>query len=104
MFVLMVVAGLQERELKHESTFSRFLLGSFATVLLAKSSPMTQSWGVGREATESMDIGQPLTGLLMQVTKSATLILSMPQNYTTFSFASLVYLFSSVSNWFFFCY
>lgn len=65
-FVLMVVAGLQERELKHESTFSRFLLGSFATVLLAKSSPMTQSWGVGREATESMDTGQPLTGPLMK--------------------------------------
>lgn len=100
----MVVAGLQERELKHESVFSCFPLGSIATGLLAKSCPVTQSWGVGREATESVDTGQPLNGPLMQATKSATLTLSMPQNYTTFSFASLVYLFSSVSNWFFSCY
>lgn len=39
------------------STFSCFLLPSFATVLLAKSSPMAQSWGVGRDSTESVDTG-----------------------------------------------
>lgn len=38
------------------STFSCFL-PSFATVLLVKSSPMAQSWGVGRDSTESVDTG-----------------------------------------------
>lgn len=77
--------GRASRRAKTCSTFSGFLLGSFAAVALAKSNPIAQSWGVSRGFTESVDTGQPLLiEPLMQVTKSATLTLSMLQNYYIF--------------------